>query len=130
MSGSPTALPPPPDPADYGGVILSSAPPRGEIPIESTLWITRARRANLLFSVLKGRPGKIGRATGEAMSETDPQELRRKAARARQAAKIHTSGGSATDYQLEMIAEKLEHQARELERFLTKDKPKDKNKKK
>ena len=64
------------------------------------------------------------------MSETDPQELRRKAARARQAAKIHTSGGSATDYQLEMIAEKLEHQARELERFLTKDKPKDKTKKK
>lgn len=64
------------------------------------------------------------------MSETDPQELRRKAARARQAAKIHTSGGSTTDYQLEMIAEKLEHQARELERFLTKDKPKDKNKKK
>ena len=104
--------------------------PSPEILAESTLWITRARRADLLFLVSKGRTAKIGGAAGEAMSETDPQELRRKAARAREAAKIHTSGGSATDHQLEMIAEKLEHQARELERFLTKDKQKDKTKKK
>jgi len=58
------------------------------------------------------------------MSDQNPQELRRKAARARNAAQIHTSGGSATDYQLEMLADKLEHEARELERWLTKDAPK------
>ena len=57
------------------------------------------------------------------MSEQDPQELRRKAARARLASKVHTTGGTATDYQLEMLAEKLEQQARELERWLTKHKP-------
>lgn len=53
------------------------------------------------------------------MIDEDPQELRRKAARAREAAKMHQTGGSATDHQLEMIAEKLERRARELERWLT-----------
>jgi len=57
------------------------------------------------------------------MSDQDPQQLRRKAARARLAAKIHTTGGAVTDHQLEMLAEKLEQQARELERWLTKHKP-------
>jgi hypothetical protein len=57
------------------------------------------------------------------MSEQDPQELRRKAARARQAAKIRTNGGSDSDHQLELLAEELERRARELERWLTSKKP-------
>jgi hypothetical protein len=54
------------------------------------------------------------------MSEQDdPQELRRKAARAREAAKIRTDGGTEINHQLEFLAEKLEQRARDLERWLT-----------